>query len=172
MSMVSRGSGKLQSVRSSNEPERRRAMKTPISVGQVLRAKGFGYSSIQSGSTAYEALELMAEKNIGALLVMEGDRLVGVFSERDYARKVILKGKSSKNTVVRDLMTSNPVTVSPDRTIAECMLLMTNNHIRHLPVLDGNLLLGVVSIGDIVHTIITSQESTIQELESYITEGY
>ena len=147
-------------------------MKTPLTVGQVLRAKGFGYSSLQAGSTAYEALELMAEKNIGALLVMEDDRLVGVFSERDYARKVILKGKSSKNTVVRDLMTSDPLTVSPDRTIADCMLLMSHNHIRHLPVLDGNLLLGVLSIGDIVHAIISDQETTIQELESYITEGY
>ncbi len=147
-------------------------MNSPVTVNQVLRAKGFGYSSIQSGSTAYEALELMSEKNIGALLVMEDDRLVGVFSERDYARKVILKGKSSKQTVVRELMTSNPITVTPDRTLPECMVLMTNNHIRHLPVLDGGILLGVVSIGDIVHSIITQQEAMIQELESYITEGY
>ena len=147
-------------------------MNTPITVNQVLRAKGFGYSSIQSGSTAYEALELMAEKNIGALLVMEDDRLVGVFSERDYARKVILKGKSSKHTIVGELMTSNPITVTADRTLPECMVLMTNNHIRHLPVLDGGIVLGVVSIGDIVHAIITQQEAMIQELESYITEGY
>jgi CBS domain-containing protein len=147
-------------------------MNTPITVNQVLRAKGFGYSSIQSGSTAYEALELMAEKNIGALLVMDDDRLVGVFSERDYARKVILKGKSSKHTIVGELMTSNPITVTPDRTLPECMVLMTNNHIRHLPVLNGGIVLGVVSIGDIVHAIITQQEAMIQELESYITEGY
>ncbi len=147
-------------------------MNTPVTISQVLRAKGFGYTSVQSGATAYEALELMAEKNIGALLVMEENRLVGVFSERDYARKVILKGKSSKNTVVSDLMTSGPITVTPDRTLSECMLLMTNNHIRHLPVLDGAILLGVVSIGDIVHSIITQQDETIQELESYITEGY
>ena len=147
-------------------------MNSPVTVNQVLRAKGFGYSSIQSGSTAYEALELMSEQNIGALLVMEEDRLVGVFSERDYARKVILRGKSSKQTVVRELMTSNPITVTPDRTLPECMVLMTNNHIRHLPVLDGGILLGVVSIGDIVHSIITQQEAMIQELESYITEGY
>ena len=147
-------------------------MHTPVTINQVLRAKGFGYSSIQSGATAYEALELMAENNIGALLVMEDDRLVGVFSERDYARKVILRGKSSKHTAVSELMTSNPITVTPDRTLPECMVLMTNNHIRHLPVLDGGILLGVVSIGDIVHSIITQQEETIQELESYITEGY
>jgi len=147
-------------------------MKTSVAVSQVLRAKGFGYSSIEAGATAYEALELMAEKNIGALLVMEDNRLVGVFSERDYARKVILKGRSSKNTVVRDLMTNSPVTVTPDRTIADCMMMMNNNHVRHLPVLDGNVLMGVVSIGDIVHSIISEQESTIQELESYITEGY
>ncbi len=147
-------------------------MDTQVTVGQVLRAKGFGCSSIQSGATAYEALELMADKNIGALLVMEDNHLVGVFSERDYARKVILKGKSSKNTAVRELMTSDPVTVSSERTVPECMVLMTNNHIRHLPVVDGDVLLGVISIGDVVHWIIADQESTIQKLESYITEGY
>ncbi len=147
-------------------------MNTPVTVGQVLRAKGFGYYSIQSGSTAYEALELMAEKNIGALLVMEDNRLVGMFSERDYARKVILKGKSSKSTLVHELMTGNPVTVTPERTVPECMLLMTKNHIRHLPVMQGDVVLGVVSIGDIVHSIMTEQEMAIQELESYITEGY
>ena len=146
-------------------------MKTPVSVGQILRSKGFGCSSIQADSTAYEALEQMAVKNIGALLVMEGNRLVGVFSERDYARKVILKGRSSRNTLVRELMTGNPVTVSPDRSIADCMVLMTTNHIRHLPVLDGSVLLGVVSIGDVVHSIISDQETIIQELKAISPKG-
>ena len=147
-------------------------MHTTITAGQVLRSKGHQYWSIAPSATAYEALELMAEKNVGALLVMESGKLTGIFSERDYARKVILKGKSSKNTTVGELMTSPPICIEPDRSIGECMVLMTNNHIRHVPVMDRELLIGVVSIGDIVNTIISEQETTIQELESYITVGY
>jgi CBS domain-containing protein len=114
----------------------------------------------------------MADKNVGALLVMEDGRLEGVFSERDYARKVILKGKSSKNTKVGDLMTREPITITPDQSLRECMVLMTNNHIRHVPVVDGDTVLGIVSIGDVVNTIIAEQEATIEDLESYITVGY
>lgn len=147
-------------------------MDTPVTVGQVLRAKGYDYSFVHPSATAYDALELMAEKNIGALLVMEEAKLVGMFSERDYARKVILKGKSSKTTAVRELMTANPITIAPGRSLRECMVLMTKNHIRHVPVMDGDALMGIVSIGDIVHSIISEQETTIRDLESYITVGY
>ncbi len=147
-------------------------MHTPITVGQVLRSKGHEFWSIAPSATAYEALELMAEKNVGALLVMESNRLAGIFSERDYARKVILRGKSSKSTTVGELMTSPPICIEPEKSLRECMVLMTNNHIRHVPVVDRSMLAGVVSIGDIVNTIISEQDSTIEDLESYITVGY
>jgi CBS domain-containing protein len=147
-------------------------MHTTITVGQVLNTKGHGFWSIAPDATAYHALEIMADKNVGALLVMENGKLVGMFSERDYARKVILKGKSSKSTTVRELMTSQPICIGPEQSIHECMVVMTSNHIRHVPVMDSGLLRGVVSIGDVVHAIIADQETTIQELESYITVGY
>lgn len=147
-------------------------MERPVTVGQVLKAKGCGFSYIHPARTAYDALEIMAERNIGALLVMEEGKLVGMFSERDYARKVILKGKSSKTTAVSDLMSSPPITTTPDTSIADCMLLMTRNHIRHVPVMEGASVMGLVSIGDVVHSIISGQESMIQDLESYITVGY
>ncbi len=141
-------------------------MNSPLTVGQVLRSKGHLYWYIAPSATVYEALELMAEKNVGALLVMHRDVLVGVFSERDYARKVILKGKSSKHTEVRELMTSPPICIESDKTIRECMVIMTNNHIRHVPVMDRGMLTGLVSIGDIVNTIISEQETMIEDLES------
>ncbi len=147
-------------------------MDKPVSIGQVLKAKGSGYSFIHPSRTAFDALEIMAERNIGALLVMDDNKLVGMFSERDYARKVILRGRSSKTTQVRDLMSSPPITTRPGTTISECMRLMTKSHIRHLPVMEGDSVMGVVSIGDVVNTIIADQENTIQDLESYITVGY
>ena len=147
-------------------------MRTSITVGQVLRSKGQEFWYVAPSMTAYEALEIMADKNVGALLVVEGGKLVGIFSERDYARKVILKGKSSKSTEVRELMTSPPICIEPEKSIHECMVLMTKNHIRHVPVSDPRGLMGVVSIGDIVNSIISDQEATIEELESYITVGY
>jgi CBS domain-containing protein len=134
----------------------------------VLRAKGPGFHAIGPEATAYDALEIMAEKNIGAMLVVENGRLVGVFSERDYARKVILRGKSSKGTTVRELMSSPPITVNMDASMRDCMVLMTENRIRHLPVMDKDLLWGVVSIGDVVNTIISEQEKAIQDMENYI----
>jgi len=144
-----------------------------ITVGHVLRAKGYGFQGIGPESTAYEALEMLAEKNIGALPVIENGRLIGVFSERDYARKVILKGKSSKNTRVREVMSSPPVHVDPGTTLKECMVLMTKNRIRHLPVLDKGVLLGIISIGDAVNAVISDQEAMIEELEGYIAgTGY
>lgn len=148
-------------------------MYTSITVKQVLRTKGHGFFAVGPEATAYDALELMAEKNIGALLVVDNGRPIGVFSERDYARKVILKGKSSKNTPVRALMSSPLITVTSDTTLRDCMVLMTDKRIRHLPVLDHEVLMGVVSIGDVVHAIISEQESTIEELEEYIAgTGY
>lgn len=143
-------------------------MNTSITVRQVLRSKGNGFYALGPDATAYDALEIMAEKDVGALLVVERGRLVGVFSERDYARKVILKGKASKNTSVRELMSSPPIAISPDTSLRECMVLMTNNRVRHLPVIDQETLLGVISIGDVVNAIISEQESTIEELEGYI----
>jgi CBS domain-containing protein len=147
-------------------------MRTSITVRQVLQSKGHVYWFVAPSTTAYEALEIMADKNVGALLVVEGGKLTGIFSERDYARKVILKGKSSKNTEVRELMTSPPICIEPEKSIHECMVLMTKNHIRHVPVMDPRGLAGLVSIGDIVNSIISDQEATIEELESYITVGY
>lgn len=142
-----------------------------MTVKQVLRTKGHGFWAIAPGATAYEALEMMADKNIGAILVVEDKKLVGVFSERDYARKVILRGKSSKMTTVCELMSSPPITAGPELTLRECMMLMTANHIRHLPVLESGTLIGVVSIGDVVNAIITGQREQIEELENYITEN-
>ena len=143
-------------------------MPTTKTVGQVLRSKGYGFHGIGPDATAYHALELMEEKNVGALLVVEGGSLLGVFSERDYARKVILKGRSSKTTTVRELMSGPPIAVKPDVTLKDCMVLMTRNRIRHLPVLSNDTILGVISIGDAVNAIISDQESTIEELKEYI----
>lgn len=148
-------------------------MYTSITVGQVLRTKGHAFITIGPDASAFDALERMEEKNIGALLVVENGRLVGVFSERDYARKVILKGKSSKNTQVREIMSNSPITVSSATTLRDCMVLMTGKHIRHLPVIDHDVLMGVLSMRDVVNTIISDQESTIEELEEYIAgTGY
>jgi CBS domain-containing protein len=143
-------------------------MYTSITAGQVLQSKGQGFHAVGPDMLAYDALEIMSDKNIGALLVVENGHLKGVFSERDYARKVILKGRSSKSTAVRELMTSPPICVSPDNTLQECMVLMTKNHIRHLPVLDNGAIKGVVSIGDVVSTVISEQETVIEELKNYI----
>lgn len=118
--------------------------------------------------TVFDALQKMADKDIGALLVVEDEQLVGIFSERDYARKIILKGKSSLQTPVREVMTSPIVTITPENTIEECMAMMTDHHVRHLPVLSQGRLLGVVSIGDIVKAVITGQAQVITSLEDYI----
>ena len=148
-------------------------MYTSITVGQVLRTKGHGFMTIGPIASAFDALEIMEEKNVGALLVVENGRLIGVFSERDYARKVILKGKSSKNTLVRDIMSNAPITVSLATSLRDCMVLMTDKHIRHLPVIENDAIMGVLSMRDVVNTIISDQESTIEELEEYIAgTGY
>ena len=138
-------------------------------VGQLLRAKGHDVWSVSPGASVYEALELMAEKNIGAVLVVDQGRLVGIMSERDYARKVILKGRFSRDTPVRNIMTERVVYVRPEQTLGQCMALMTEKRIRHLPVMANDQLIGVISIGDVVKAIISDQEFIIEQLETYIT---
>jgi CBS domain-containing protein len=138
------------------------------SLKQLLSAKGSQVHFIDPDAKVIEALQLMAQKDIGALLVMAGGRVVGIMSERDYARKVILHGKSSQDIAVRDIMTSGVVTVDPSKTVEDCMSLMTQRRIRHLPVCEGDKLVGLVSIGDLVKEVIAEQEQTIRQLESYI----
>ena len=141
-------------------------------IGQLLQVKGSQIWSIEPQAAAYRALQIMAEKNVGALLVIDRDQLVGIFSERDYARKVILKGKSSKETSVSQLMTPQVFYINTNDTLEECMALMTAKHIRHMPVLDNKQLVGIVTLGDVVKQIIAEQKFTIRELEKYITGGY
>jgi CBS domain-containing protein len=139
------------------------------SVRQLLQIKGQDIWSITPQATVLEALRMMADKDVGALLVIEDDKLVGILSERDYARKVILQGKTSKDTLVKDIMTSVLFTVHPDQTIEECMELMTTRRIRHIPVVLDDQILGVISIGDVVKDIIFQQRQTIKEMEKYVT---
>jgi CBS domain-containing protein len=138
-------------------------------VAQLLRSKPHGVLSITPDTAVYHALQLMADKNVGALLVLDGDSLVGIFSERDYARKVILVGKSSKETQVREIMSSHVLYVRPQQTIQDCMALMTDKRVRHLPVLDEHRVVGVISIGDVVKSIISEQEFMIEQLQNYIS---
>jgi CBS domain-containing protein len=138
-------------------------------VRNILERKKPDIFSISPDDTVYDALELMVDKNVGALLVLEDQQLVGIFTERDYARKVILKGKASKETLIREIMVETPITVSPENTIEECMQLMTNKFIRHLPVTSLGAVIGVISIGDVVKFIIEEQKFIIENLEHYIT---
>jgi len=137
-------------------------------VDQLLAGKGRDVWSIAPGATVYDGLELMAEKGIGALVVLEGEDLAGLFSERDYARKVILEGRSSRDTLVRAVMSSPVLCVGPEQTVQDCMGLMTKKRIRHLPVVVDNRLVGLVSIGDVVKAVIADQEEVIDHLEHYI----
>lgn len=138
------------------------------SLQQLFDAKGSQIHTIRPDAKVFEALQLMAQKDIGALPVMDGERLVGIISERDYARKVILQGRSSQDIPVRDIMTTDVVTVDPTRTVEDCMSVMTQRRVRHLPVCEGSKLVGLVSIGDLVKEVIAEQEQTIKQLESYI----
>ena len=138
-------------------------------VNQLLEGKGENVWSANPQMTVYEALEMMSEKNVGALVVLEGEKLVGIFSERDYARKVILKGKSPMDTLVGDIMSRKVTCVRRDQSIEDCMALMTDKRVRHLPVLQDNRVVGVISIGDVVKDIISEQEFIIGQLENYIT---
>ncbi|HXX56748.1 MAG TPA: CBS domain-containing protein [Thermodesulfovibrionales bacterium] len=137
-----------------------------------MKTKGGENWSVSPQASVYEALEIMADKNVGALLVIEEKRLVGIFSERDYARKVILKGKASKDTPVSELMTKAVLYATPKNTLEECMALMSSKHIRHLPVLDNDRIAGIITLGDVVKRIISDQKLTISELENYLTESY
>lgn len=138
-------------------------------VSNILAKKGNLIYSVTPDTTVFKALEVMSEKNVNALLVMEDDKLAGIFTEKDYARKVVLKGKTSKSMLIKELMTSKLITVTPDTSIDECMQLMTNKFIRHLPVIQYNTVIGVISIGDVVKFIIDEQKFIIENLEHYIT---
>ena len=137
-------------------------------VKNILETKGNATFTVAPETSIYQALELMVEKNVSALLVMENEKLAGIFTERDYARKVALKGKSSKDTLIGEVMTRDLVTVSPNSTIDECMELMTGKFIRHLPVVENDKLAGIISIGDVVRSIIQEQKSIIGHMEQYI----
>lgn len=141
-------------------------------ISSVLNRKGREVFSIPPSTCVYDALEIMADREVGAIIVMEDGRLAGVVSERDYARKVILQGRSSRDTAVSEIMTEDLVTVTPRHTIDECLKLMTDHRVRHLPVMDGGVVAGVVSLGDLVKWIISAQEEEIQHLHAYITGGY
>lgn len=139
-------------------------------VKNILEAKkDRAIFSVEPSVTVYKAIELMCEKNIGGLVIVEAGKLVGIFTERDYARKLILKGKSSKDTLISELMTPHPFTVTTQSSVEECMKIMTNKHIRHLPVVEDEKLVGVISIGDLVKQIIEEQKFIIENLEQYIT---
>jgi CBS domain-containing protein len=147
-------------------------MKSVDTIESVLKLKGRQVLSVAPTATVYEAIEKMSEKGVGALLVMSEGQLTGIISERDYARKVILKDRSSKHTQVQEIMTTPVLTVTPADTVEECMRIITENRIRHLPVVDRDRVVGIISIGDLVNWIITAHEETIGQLQSYITGQY
>jgi len=142
------------------------------SVGAILAHKGSAVWSIAPNSMIFDAIQLMADKNVGALPVVANGQLVGILSERDYTRKVSLKGKSSKDTPVQEIMTQDVVTVTVADRVSQCMQVMTNSHIRHLPVMEGNRIVGLVSLGDLVKWTISAQEATIEALQQYISGPY
>lgn len=143
-------------------------------VKQILDHKGYEFFSISPEATVFEALQLMADKNIGALMVLDSEgKLIGMFTERDYARKIVLHGHSSKEAKLLDYMSTDLYTVKPDTTVLVCMAIMSEQKVRHVPVLDHNKIIGIISIGDVVNTIIEDQKATILDLEKYITaSGY
>jgi CBS domain-containing protein len=141
-----------------------------MTVNQIISAKGKTVYSILSTISVYDALKVMGEKNIGAILIIEDNVLKGVLSERDYARKIVLKGKSSRDTFVHEIMEKDLITVRPSDNIDYCMEVMSNNRIRHLPVLENNMVVGIISIGDVVKSIIEIQKETIEHLNSYISQ--
>ena len=138
----------------------------------ILSQKGADIYSISPDATVYEAIEMMDKKNVGALLVLGGDKLLGMISERDYTRKVVLRGKRSRETQVHEIMSSNLTVTHPHEPVENCLRLMTEKRIRHLPVVEGEKLLGVISIGDLVKWVISCQSATIAHLENYISGGY
>ena len=141
-------------------------------VGTILNRKGGEIWAVRPEQTVYEAIEMMADKGVGALLVMSNGKLAGIISERDYARKVILQGRSSRTTVIQEIMTSRVISVSPRDAVDECMELMTRNRIRHLPIMENERVIGIVSIGDLVKWVVSEQEETIEHLHNYISAKY
>jgi len=139
-----------------------------LTVRELLAKKGSQVWSVSPDATVYDALQLMAERNVGAVLVVSDRSLAGILSERDYARQVVLKGKASRETPVREIMTTRLVCIAPERTIEDCMALMTENRIRHLPVMQGEALVGLLSIGDVVKAVISEKQFLIEQLEGYI----
>jgi len=139
------------------------------SISEILEGKGTQVWSVTPETVVFDAIKMMADKNIGALAVLEGDRLIGILSERDYTRKVILQGKSSKTTQVREITSGQVISVTREHTVDDCLRLMTKNRIRHLPVLQDNKLIGIVSIGDLVNSVISAQRTTIEQLQTYIS---
>jgi CBS domain-containing protein len=154
----------------------KRRFLTPMDVSgnisAILSQKGGGIFSVSPDASVYEAIEMMDNKNVGALLVMEGDNLVGMFSERDYTRKIVLRGKRSRETKVAEIMSTNLSVTHPDEPVEKCLRLMTDKRIRHLPVIDADKVTGVISIGDLVKWVISCQSATIAHLENYISGGY
>ncbi len=144
-------------------------MNTNAPVAEILSSKGSTVWSVSPETTVYQAIQIMADKNIGALIVTEGEKLVGIISEREYTRKVALRGRVSKQTAVREILSGVVIHVTPSHTVEECMRLMTDHRVRHLPVLEDDKLVGIVSIGDLVNWIISAQTSTIHQLQTYIT---
>ncbi|MEP7015293.1 MAG: CBS domain-containing protein [Verrucomicrobiota bacterium] len=141
-------------------------------IGAILSQKEGSVFSVSPNDMVFKAIEMMGEKNVGALLVMKGEKLVGVISERDYTRKVFLRGKSSKETRVEEIMSTTLMVTHPHEGVDECLRVMTDKHIRHLPVLDGEKVVGVISIGDLVKHVISCQSAAIAHLENYISGGY
>ena len=148
------------------------AMDVSGNISAILSQKGREIFSVSPGASVFDAVSLLAEKNIGALLVMDGERLVGMVSERDYTHKVMLRGKRSRETTVAEIMSTDLKVVGPREAVDECLRLMTDKRIRHLPVLDGDKVLGVISIGDLVKWVISCQSAAIAHLENYIQGGY
>lgn len=143
-------------------------MKASGMIGTILHHKGSAVWSVPPAATVFEAIRLLSQKNIGALLVMEGDKLVGIFSERDYTRKIALEGRSSKSTPVRDVISTEVVSITPEYSVEEALRLMTENRIRHLPVLEEEKVVGIISIGDLVNWIISAQTAALDQMEAYI----
>ncbi len=147
-------------------------MKTTGTIGNILHHKGRQVWSIAPEATVFEAIKLLADQNVGALLVMSGENLVGIFSERDYTRKVVLKGRSSRVTKVGEITTAVVISVTENHSVEDCMRLMTEHRVRHLPVLEGEKVIGIVSIGDLVNWVIHSQSAALEQMQSYISGGY
>jgi CBS domain-containing protein len=144
-------------------------MNANATILEILKFKGNQVWTISPEATVFQAIQLMAEKNVGALLVTEGNKLVGIISERDYTRKVVLKGKASRDTAVREILSGQVFQITPSQTVEDGLRLMTDHRVRHLPVLDGERILGIVSIGDLVNWVISAQNTAIRQLETYIT---